>query len=111
MKSELLKRGILGVALLGALGAAVVRQPPLAGMLWIFGSVVVLSATVYPWYLLWILPWAALAGNRAWLLAACPDESIRDGKRAFASASKVCQMTKALATSQVSEPCHHSKTT
>lgn len=66
---QLLAKLVLGVALLGALGAAVVRQPPLAGMLWIFGSVVVLSATVYPWYLLWILPWAALAGNRAWLLA------------------------------------------
>ena len=66
---QLLAKLALGVALLGALGAAVVRQPPLAGMLWIFGSVVVLSATVYPWYFLWIVPWAALAGNRAWLVA------------------------------------------
>jgi hypothetical protein len=60
---------VLGVGLLVALGVAVVRQLPLAGMLWIFGSVVLFSATVYPWYLLWILPWAALAGNRAWLVA------------------------------------------
>jgi alpha-1,6-mannosyltransferase len=60
---------VLGVVLLAALGVSVVRRFPLAGMLWIFGSVVVCSATVYPWYLLWVLPWAALTENRAWLLA------------------------------------------
>lgn len=60
---------VLGIALLVAVGVAVVRQLPLAGMLWIFGSIVLCSATVYPWYLLWILPWAAMAGNRAWLVA------------------------------------------
>lgn len=27
-------------------------------------------ATVYPWYLLWVLPWAALAHHRAWLVVA-----------------------------------------
>lgn len=32
-----------------------------------FAALVVCSATVYPWYLLWILPWAALADQRAWL--------------------------------------------
>ena len=60
---------LLGIALLAALGVGFVRRLPLAGMLWIFGSLVLFSATVYPWYLLWILPWAALAGNRAWLVA------------------------------------------
>ena len=60
---------VLGITLLGAIAVAVLRQPPLAGMQWIFGSVILCSATVYPWYLLWILPWAALFGNRAWLLA------------------------------------------
>jgi len=66
---QLWARLILGIALLAALGVAVVRQLPLVGMLWIFGSIVLFSATVYPWYFLWILPWAALAGNRAWLVA------------------------------------------
>lgn len=32
-----------------------------------FGALLICSATVYPWYLLWILPWAALAEQRAWL--------------------------------------------
>lgn len=60
---------VLGIALLAAIAVSVVRQPRLAGMQWIFGSIILCSATVYPWYLLWILPWAALLGNRAWLLA------------------------------------------
>ncbi len=34
----------------------------------LFGGLFLLSATVYPWYLLWVLPWAALARQRAWLL-------------------------------------------
>ncbi len=34
----------------------------------LFGGFLLLSATVYPWYLLWVLPWAALARHRAWLL-------------------------------------------
>jgi hypothetical protein len=32
-----------------------------------FAALVICSATVYPWYLLWMLPWAALACQRAWL--------------------------------------------
>lgn len=36
----------------------------------VFGSLVLCSATVYPWYLLWVLPWAALARQRAWRLLA-----------------------------------------
>lgn len=39
----------------------------LTSMRRVFGCVVVFSATVYPWYALWILPWAALSGHRAWL--------------------------------------------
>jgi hypothetical protein len=33
----------------------------------LLGGVVLCSATVYPWYLLWVLPWAALGAHRAWL--------------------------------------------
>jgi len=33
----------------------------------VFGALVLCSATVYPWYLLWVLPWAALSMQRAWL--------------------------------------------
>lgn len=35
----------------------------------LFGGLLLTSATVYPWYLLWVLPWAALALEPAWLLA------------------------------------------
>jgi hypothetical protein len=66
---QLLAKLILGLAMLVALGRSVLRRLPLAGMLWIFGGLLICSATVYPWYLLWVIPWAALAANRAWLLA------------------------------------------
>ncbi len=36
----------------------------------LMGAVVICAATVYPWYLLWVLPWAALARHRAWLALA-----------------------------------------
>lgn len=33
----------------------------------VFGSMLIFSATVYPWYVLWVLPWAALLRHPAWL--------------------------------------------
>ncbi len=60
------------VALLGLFGGLFIatwRKPADAivdsGRL--MGAVVICSATMYPWYLLWVLPWAALARHRAWL--------------------------------------------
>jgi hypothetical protein len=38
-----------------------------AGTRRLFGTLLLLSATVYPWYLLWVLPWAALTRHPAWL--------------------------------------------
>ncbi|HUF79042.1 MAG TPA: hypothetical protein VMR44_09010 [Thermoanaerobaculia bacterium] len=66
----------VGLALL--LAAAVARSAlsparladPVAGTGKLVAAAVLAAATVYPWYLLWVLPWAALAGHRAWLLAA-----------------------------------------
>jgi hypothetical protein len=44
------------------------RTPlPLASLRRIFGSMLLFAATVYPWYALWVLPWAALSHHRAWL--------------------------------------------
>ena len=37
-------------------------------LLWIIGAGLLLSPTVHPWYVLWILPMAALRGNRPFLL-------------------------------------------
>jgi hypothetical protein len=58
--------------LAGVLAAALVRslfeRRVLAGTGRLFGWALLASATVYPWYLLWVLPWAALARHRAWLL-------------------------------------------
>lgn len=34
----------------------------------IFGAVILFSATVYPWYAIWVLPWAALRRSLAWLM-------------------------------------------
>ena len=34
----------------------------------IFGAVIIFSATVYPWYAIWVLPWAALRRSPAWLM-------------------------------------------
>jgi hypothetical protein len=43
------------------------RRPVLASGR-VFGAVLLCSATLYPWYLLWVLPWAALCRHKAWLL-------------------------------------------
>lgn len=39
----------------------------IAGTGLVMGGLLLFSATVYPWYLLWVLPWAALCRQRAWL--------------------------------------------
>ena len=44
----------LGVALINAWK----QKDEVVAMRRVFGSVVMFSATVYPWYLLWVLPWA-----------------------------------------------------
>ncbi len=45
-------------------------RDPVAGTGAVFGTILIFSATVYPWYLLWVLPTAALRQQRAWLLLA-----------------------------------------
>ncbi|MCP4202052.1 MAG: hypothetical protein GY769_08970 [bacterium] len=37
----------------------------------VFEVVLLCSATVYPWYLLWLLPFAAIRGHLAWLVLCC----------------------------------------
>ena len=59
------------VALAGLMGLAALRslreRDVVAGTGRLLGTLLLLSATVYPWYLLWVLPWAALARHTAWL--------------------------------------------
>jgi hypothetical protein len=44
-----------------------VQWSPVSATGRLFGRLLLCSATFYPWYALWALPWAALAGHRAWL--------------------------------------------
>ncbi|MCB1033391.1 MAG: hypothetical protein KDD47_06110 [Acidobacteria bacterium] len=58
--------------LTAALGLAVLllsfrASDAVAGSGRVLSAVLLCSATLYPWYLLWILPWAALCRQRAWL--------------------------------------------
>jgi len=59
---------VLLAAGMGAVVLASLRwRDPVAGTGRLFGALLLLSATVYPWYLLWVLPWAALRRHTAWL--------------------------------------------
>lgn len=64
---QLLAKGVLGILLLGLVVASLRRQHPVAGSGRLLGGVLLCSATLYPWYSLWVLPWAALCRHRAWL--------------------------------------------
>lgn len=44
------------------------RPGPVGAAFGAFGIVLLASPTLYPWYLIWILPWAALLGARCVLL-------------------------------------------
>ena len=66
-------RFLARAALLAAAAAAFVRlwqrrPDALHAAFGAFGLVLLASPTFYPWYLIWILPWAALLGARAVLL-------------------------------------------
>lgn len=66
---QLLAKGVLGVLLAWLLWRVwrdrQARIEAVTGRT--FAALVLCSATVYPWYLLWMLPWAALTLQRAWL--------------------------------------------
>lgn len=44
------------------------RPDTVAAAYGVFGIVLICSPTLYPWYLIWVLPWAALLGARSVLL-------------------------------------------
>jgi hypothetical protein len=66
--SRAVARGI-ALAALAAVVAWTVRRrfEPLEAMLWIGGAFVLLTPVMHPWYLLWVLPWAAAEGALPWL--------------------------------------------
>jgi hypothetical protein len=72
---QFLAKALLGLAILAVVIAAVTRRGageagrslgPAAATGWLLGTVLLLSATVYPWYVVWVLPWAALYRHTAW---------------------------------------------
>ena len=64
---QLLARLLLAAGMAVAVLRSLRETDPVAGTGRLFGRLLLLSATVYPWYLLWVLPWAALTRNRAWV--------------------------------------------
>jgi hypothetical protein len=65
---QLLAKVILGLALAGVVVASLRRRDPVEASLLVFGGALLLSATVYPWYALWVLPWAALQWSVPWIV-------------------------------------------
>ena len=65
--ARLLAKWLLAIGLLAAIVKFSWKGKPLSTTGKIFGAMILTSATVYPWYLLWILPWAALERRVAWL--------------------------------------------
>lgn len=54
---------------LGVVALTVARRDDLErALLWTLGAGMILTPTLHPWYVLWMLPVAALRGSRAWLL-------------------------------------------
>ena len=60
----------IGASIVGVIAwwAALRRWPLERALLWTIGSALLLSPTLHPWYLLWVLPFACLSANRGWLL-------------------------------------------
>jgi hypothetical protein len=64
---QLLAKLGLAAAGLVAIGLSLRERDPIAGTGRLFGRLLLVSATVHPWYVLWILPWAALCAQPAWI--------------------------------------------
>jgi hypothetical protein len=67
---QLLAKLLLAPGLLAVVVLAWRRTDPVIAAGILFGGLPLFSATVYPWYLLWVLPWAALCRQPAWLTLA-----------------------------------------
>ncbi len=61
---------LLAALALAAVAASFAERDPIVGTGRLFGRLMLTSATLYPWYFLWVLPWAALRQERRWLLLA-----------------------------------------
>ncbi len=64
---QFLAKLVLAAGMAAAVALSLRERDPAAGTGRLLGRLLLLSATVYPWYLLWVLPWAALRRDAAWL--------------------------------------------
>lgn len=64
---QLLAKAVLAIGMLAAVVLSLRERDVAAGTGRLFGRMLLFSATVYPWYLLWVLPFAALGRWTAWL--------------------------------------------
>jgi hypothetical protein len=64
---QLLAKLVLAAGMAAAVVASLRERDPATGTGRLLGRLLLCSATVYPWYLLWVLPWAALRRDIAWL--------------------------------------------
>ncbi len=64
---QFLAKLLLAAGMAAAVLLSLRERDPAAGTGRLFGRLLLCSATVYPWYLLWVLPWAALRRDAAWL--------------------------------------------
>lgn len=62
-------RAISAVAVVSVIGWTALAGFDLErALLWTLGAGMILTPTLHPWYVLWMLPMAALRGSRAWIL-------------------------------------------
>jgi alpha-1,6-mannosyltransferase len=64
---QLLAKAALAAGIVAAVVLSLREAEAAEGTGKLFGRVLLCSATFYPWYLLWVLPWAALRRDAAWL--------------------------------------------
>ena len=64
----LARRTVAGIVLLVVGWTTVRRYDIERALLWTLGAGMILTPTLHPWYVLWMLPMAALRRNRAWIL-------------------------------------------
>ena len=65
----LVARGLGTACVMSVIGWTVWRSFELdRALLWVMGAGMILTPTLHPWYVLWMLPMAVLRRNRAWLL-------------------------------------------
>lgn len=67
---RLIAKAILAGIMLWVLARSLRRRDPVAGTARLFEGLLLCSATFYPWYALWMMPWAALSRDAAWLTLA-----------------------------------------